>query len=391
MYGLVDAPRCWFDTLSNFLKSRGCFQSELDPFVFYFRSANETCGVLAVHVEDMVFGGTEAFKCEVMDVLQKRFPLKHLKENGGDFLGKNLKQDESGDIYIRQKEYAENIECIHMSKERRRMRESPVTDSERREMRGALGELNWLSVSTRPDLSASCSLLQQRVADARVEDLIEVNKLIAVARDFSCMEIRARSIPIAEVELCTWSDASWANAISKKSQGGYIVSAVTSELRQGRWSSMSPWRWKSFKQERQVASTLGAEMLSLGRAISETKWMRSLWMEATRPGYKMESDKEWAAQVPITMCLDSKPVYDHLMGQMFTVKDKRLAIEMLISKKEVQRENITIKRMPTYAMLADVLTKHGAPPQLTRRVLKEGRMIVVENEEIKKWSCKKNT
>ena len=227
--------------------------------------------MLAAHVDDVVFGVTSDFEKHVMSSLQKRFPLRHFKENG-DFLGKHLRQEKSGDICVQQKEHAENIECIYLSKERRSMKESPVTEKERRDMRGALGELNWLCVSTQPDLSATCLLLQQRVSDARVEDLIDVNKLIAVARHFACAEIRVRSIPVADVELCSWSDASWANATSKKSQGGYVTCAVTGELRRGSWSIMSKWRWKSYKQQRQVASTLGAEMLSLSRAIAETKF-----------------------------------------------------------------------------------------------------------------------
>ena len=49
-------------------------------------------------------------------------------------------------------------------------------------MRAVLGELNWLVSGSRPDLAAFCSLLQQRVNQACVEDLVEVNKAVAMAR-----------------------------------------------------------------------------------------------------------------------------------------------------------------------------------------------------------------
>ena len=113
------------------------------------------------------------------------------------------------------------------------------------------------------------------------EHRIEVNRLVAMARDFYTVEVRIKSVPMEKIEFCTWSDASWANAERKKSQGGCITAAVTAEMREGKWSVISPRRWRSFKQERHVASTLGAELLSLSKALAETKWMRSMWAEAT--------------------------------------------------------------------------------------------------------------
>ena len=70
-----------------------------------------------------------------------------------------------------------------------------------------------------------------------------------------------------------------------------------------------------------MASTLGAELLSLSNALAETKWMRSMWAEARFPAYTLETDKQWTSQVPITMAMDSKPVYDHINGQALTIKD----------------------------------------------------------------------
>ena len=93
-----------------------------------------------------------------------------------------------------------------------------MSESERRAMRGALGELTWLATCSRPDLAAACSLLQQRVSNACVSDLIAVNTLVAVARDFAATEVCVKSIPLDQVEFCAWSDASWANACDKKSQ-----------------------------------------------------------------------------------------------------------------------------------------------------------------------------
>ena len=91
----------------------------------------------------------------------------------------------------------------------------------------------------------------------------------------------------------------------------------------GFWSTFSPMRWRSYKQDRQVELTLGAELLVLSRATAEAKWIRSLWSEAMNAKYTLETHDKWSAQVPVTTCLESKPVYDHIHGQLMIIKDKR--------------------------------------------------------------------
>ena len=125
-----------------------------------------------------------------------------------------------------------------------------------------------------------------------------------------------------------------ANADMWKSQGGYLICATTSKLRDGEWAEVSPLRWRSYKQDRQVASTLGAELLTLSRTIAETTWMRSLWSEAVFMNYRLEEDQVWSSRIPITISVDSRPVFDHLNGQLMTIKDKRLAIEMYVAGEE---------------------------------------------------------
>ena len=316
------------------------------------------------------------------------YPFKHFKVGSGEFLGRMVTQLEDGSIKVEQTEYAGQLEVLVISKERRRQRESPITEEERSQMRGTLGEMNWLVSSSRPDLAASCSLLQQKISCACVKDLIEVNKVVAAARDYASMSIVLKPIAPGDVEFVVWSDASWANASEKKSQGGYFISATNSAMRRGGWGPVSPLRWKSYKQDRQVATTLGAELLSMSRAMAEAKWLRSMWMEANNRGYSLEENDKWSGRVPITVCLDSKPVFDHVQGQAMTIKDKRLAIEMLLVKKDVNKENVSVRWVPTYQMLADGLTKIGAPMTLFRRTIKEGRAILVEDDEVKKWANK---
>ena len=258
-------------------------------------------------------------------------------------MGKFLKQRDDHSIVVQQKEYADTLESIHITKERRKEKDSETTAAEKTQVRGVLGEIQWLVTGSRPDLAAGCSLLQQKISKSVVQDLIEVNRLVAMARDHSGMEIVVKPLDPRTIEFASWSDASFANAEAWKSQGGYMICAVEPGLRLDDWSNLTPLRWRSYKQDRQVASTLGAELLTLSRTIAETKWVRSLWTEAMYGNYKMEEDQIWTSRIPITISVDSRPVFDHLNGQLMTINDKRLAIEMLLVKQNISRDGVSIR------------------------------------------------
>lgn len=105
-------------------------------------------GVIAFHVDGLVIGGSPSFMNEKFQKLRARYPFKHVKSGEEDFLGKMLKQDENFSIVIEQQEYAETSQCIPIGKERRREKECETNSQEKTQMRGALGELQWLATGS---------------------------------------------------------------------------------------------------------------------------------------------------------------------------------------------------------------------------------------------------
>ena len=122
--------------------------------------------------------------------------------------------------------------------------------------------------------------------------------------------------------------------------------------------------------------------------MAEARWIRALWTEATVKNFSLKECETWSNRTAITVCLDSKPVYNLLRGQVLTIKDKRLAIEMVVVKQDVCKPNIVARWIRTYQMLADGMTKLGAPLGLLRKTLKEGRTELVEDDTIKRWAQK---
>ncbi|CAE7298082.1 GIP [Symbiodinium sp. CCMP2592] len=360
IYGLADAPKAWWQCFSARLKSLGMQVSRFDPCLFYYFDKGEIAGTIALHVDDLCAGGNEAFRRQVLEPLRKMFPFKHWKTGSGDFLGKQLQQQADSSIRISQCEYAKQLKGISLSRERRREKEESVTEDERRQMRGVLGAVNWLVTSSRPDLAAWCSLLQQRVCSATVSDLIDMNKLVSLCHDNSDAYIWIRSIPLAKVQFVMLSDAAWANAQGCCSQAGYMIAACDERLPRGEWGTFSVMRWRSYKQDRQTHSTLGAELIALSRGLAEARWVRSMWCEAIYEKYTLQTDFKWSSMIPITAVIDCKPVYDHVEGPTIAVKDKRVAIEMMLVKEDIASYRISLRWMATKQMIVDVLTKRGS-------------------------------
>ena len=241
--------------------------------------------------------------------------------------------------------------------------------------------------STRPDLAAWTALLQQKIGKATVDDLIDANRLVAKIRDLKHTKVVVKSIPFEKGCLVTTSDASWANCADLGSQAAYMVLFAHEDLKQDQWAEVSPLRWKSWKLERKTQSTLGAELMSVSRAIAEGDWLRSLFSEATQFDYCLSEDRVRRQRLPMVAITDNKPVYDHCVGDGVVIRDKRLAIDMLVVRADLRSQQITLRWVDGRQMLVDSLTKMTASPDFLLFVMKYGKYICVDEGQTLEWKA----
>ena len=74
---------------------------------------------------------------------------------------------------------------------------------------------------------------------------------------------------------------------------------------------------------------------------------------------------------------------------MISVKDKRVAIEMMLVKEDIASYGISLRWMATKQMIVDVLTKRGAPMGLFRSVLQKAEFVLTEDEEVARITAKR--
>ena len=98
VYGLCDEPRMWWKCFSDELVGLGMKVSQLDLCCFLWHREGALQGILAFHVDDLIFAGSCMFEQTILEPLRKRFPFKHWKVGEAEFLGRKLKQKEDFSI-----------------------------------------------------------------------------------------------------------------------------------------------------------------------------------------------------------------------------------------------------------------------------------------------------
>ena len=381
VYGLSDAPRAWFTKLKKTLMQLGLRQSVLDPCLYHYWEKGKLEGSLAVHVDDLITTGSKIFEMNVLKQLKETFPFKHWKHGGGEFLGRTIVREKDGGIRVHQREYCAKLKTIDLDRVRKRNKEDTLTEQESI-LRGVAGGLNWLTTATRPDLAAQTARVQQHISKGTVQDLIEANKVVAEARDFQNVSIQFQGIPLDELTILVTADASWATEEDLKSRGAYMVCATHRSVIGGDITPVNPLKWKSQKQERAVSSTLAAELYTVSKGVSEAMWMRHFFLETMFENYNLENAMSKSEAIPVVAVTDNKPLYDHARNDQGICQDKRLAIEVLTLRRDLQRHGVTLRWIDTEQMLVDCMTKTSVKPTLMRHVLATGRYAIMQEEQM---------
>ncbi|GJV31435.1 retrovirus-related pol polyprotein from transposon TNT 1-94 [Tanacetum coccineum] len=107
LYGSKQAPRAWYDELSEFLLQNHFFKGTIDPTLF-IRCFNDNILVVQVYVDDIIFGFTNPRYTQLFsDLMKSRFEMSMMGEMTF-FLGLQVNQYPCG-IFINQSNYVLEI------------------------------------------------------------------------------------------------------------------------------------------------------------------------------------------------------------------------------------------------------------------------------------------
>ncbi|GKB65292.1 putative ribonuclease H-like domain-containing protein [Tanacetum coccineum] len=160
LYGLHQAPRAWYETLSTYLLDNGFHRGKIDKTVFIRKDKGDIL-LVQVYVDDIIFGSTKKSLCtEFEKMMHKKFQMSSMGELTF-FLGLQVKQKEYG-IFISQYKYVTEIlkkfgfsdiktASTPMETHKPLLKDADGKDVDEHLYRSMIGSLMYLT-SLRPDI-----------------------------------------------------------------------------------------------------------------------------------------------------------------------------------------------------------------------------------------------
>ncbi|GKF14554.1 putative ribonuclease H-like domain-containing protein, partial [Tanacetum coccineum] len=107
LYGIHQAPRAWYETLSAYLLENGFRRGTIDKTLFIKKDKGDIM-LVQVYVDDIIFGSRKKSLCVKFEqMMHKRFEISSMRELTF-FLGLQVKQKDDG-IFISQDKYVADI------------------------------------------------------------------------------------------------------------------------------------------------------------------------------------------------------------------------------------------------------------------------------------------
>ncbi|GJX09406.1 putative ribonuclease H-like domain-containing protein [Tanacetum coccineum] len=160
LYGLHQAPRAWYETLSTYLLDNGFQRGKIDKTLFIKRDKSDIL-LVQVYVDDIIFGSTKKKMCtEFEKMMHKKFKMSCMGELTF-FLGLQVKHKEDG-IFISQDKYVTemlnkfgftNVKTASTPMETQKplLKDAEGEDIDEHLYRSMIGSLMYLT-SSRPDI-----------------------------------------------------------------------------------------------------------------------------------------------------------------------------------------------------------------------------------------------
>lgn len=364
IYGLLNAPKRWYDSLSRFLIDDGWIVHSLDKCLFKrVDENNEICGYLGIHVDDVLCAGVGSEFTVAIDRLREKYPFGSwscAQEGSLTYCGCEITQDDDFGIHVKQERFALGIEEIPMTTERRENSFDEITHGERRSMRQALGALNWRATQTAPWLLATVSILQGTVESATVGDLVSVNKLVRLQRKRFDQGLYFPPL-VGEVTLVTFTDASWATRKDGSSQGGQITLLMEKNVLKGHRTPFCVLSWTSRRLRRVARSSTSAEAQMSANALDIHEFNKlGFWDMDHSERLDLRRADDYLSSFLSCLVCDARNIFDGIVRVETSglhMEEKRTAIELLAIKERLKQANVNLKWVDGDQELADGLTK----------------------------------
>ncbi|GJV00667.1 putative ribonuclease H-like domain-containing protein [Tanacetum coccineum] len=341
LYGLHQAPRAWYETLSTYLLDNGFQRGQIDKTLFIKRVKSDIL-LVQVYVDDIIFGSTKKMLCtEFEKLMHKKFQMSSMGELTF-FLGLQVTQKDDG-IFISQDKYVDEIlkkfgfstvktASTPMETSKPLLKDAEAEDVDVHLYRSMIGSLMYLT-SSRPDIMFVVC------ACARFQVTPKVSHLHAMKRIFRYLKGQPKLglwyPKDSPFDLEAYSDSDYAGAsLDRKSTTGgcqFLGSRLIS--------------WQCKKQTIVANSTTEAEYVAAASCCGQVLWIQNQMLDY---GYNFMNTKIFIDNES-TICIVKNPV--------FHSKTKHIEIRHHFIRDSNEKKLIQMIKIHTDQNVADLLIK----------------------------------
>lgn len=127
-------------------------------------------GVLACHIDDFIWAGTNKVSSTVIPHLKAVFQVGREENDSFSYIGTEIHSLED-EIQVKQSMYIRNLQPIPVDPTRAIEREDPLTESESEMLRSKIGQILWVAAQSLPDIMCDISMLASSTKHATVQTL----------------------------------------------------------------------------------------------------------------------------------------------------------------------------------------------------------------------------
>ena len=226
-----------------------------------------------------------------------------------------------------------------------------------------VGELLWVSLMNRPDLSFDVNRLSSNITTATVKDVKDAKRLVEKAKLEPIVLNFTRLGPIEDLRIRLYCDASYNNQENKlrSTEGRVLLLENKQSLKTNLFS------WKTKKISRICRSVKAAETRSLEDGLDEAIHFARMVREIYDGKVNLKNPK----QIEVEGLTDNKGLWENINNTRQCdeklLRNSIALIKEMVDKNEVKK----IEWVETSGMLADILTKKGGNGAWIKKVISQ--------------------
>ncbi|GJW55369.1 putative ribonuclease H-like domain-containing protein [Tanacetum coccineum] len=310
LYGLHQAPRAWYETLSSFLMENGFRRGTIDKTLFIKKKKSDIM-LVQVYVDDIIFGSTKKSMCtEFEDCMHKRFQMSSMGELTF-FLGLQVKQQPDG-IFISQDKYVADI----------------------------LKKFDFLSIKT------ATTPIESNKPLVKDEDGVDVDVHVYRSMIGSLMYLTA-SRPDIMFAVCLWYPRDSPFELEAYSNSDYGGASLDRKSTTGgcQFLGRRLISWQCKKQTIVANSTTEAEYVAAANCCGQVLWIQNQMMDY---GFNFMNTK---------IHIDNESTISVIKNPVAHSRTKHIEIRFHFIRDCYEKRLIEVIKIHTDSNVADLLTK----------------------------------